>query len=104
VDTARQIEAYICFRLIAGEMHILKIAVRFEGREQGVASWLLNQSLQIALKHKTVAVYLETRITNKAALKLYHAHGFEVVGKRPAYYADNREDALIMMKKLKEGV
>jgi len=39
---------------------------------------------------------LEVRAGNVAAQALYRRYGFRVVGRRPKYYNDNHEDALIM--------
>jgi [ribosomal protein S18]-alanine N-acetyltransferase len=39
---------------------------------------------------------LEVRLSNEAAIGLYHQFGFEDVGLRRRYYADTGEDALIM--------
>ena len=36
------------------------------------------------------------RLSNRAAINLYRKYGFSEKGVRKAYYADNREDALIM--------
>jgi ribosomal-protein-alanine N-acetyltransferase len=37
------------------------------------------------------------RRSNDAAQRLYTALGFRAVGMRPAYYQDDREDAVIMI-------
>jgi ribosomal-protein-alanine N-acetyltransferase len=39
---------------------------------------------------------LEVRASNEAAQALYRAYGFEVAGRRPRYYTDDGEDALVM--------
>jgi [ribosomal protein S18]-alanine N-acetyltransferase len=39
---------------------------------------------------------LEVRASNDAALVLYHRHGFNAVGVRPAYYSAPIEDALLL--------
>ena len=43
---------------------------------------------------------LEVRASNTPAQHLYKKYGFEILGKRPRYYADNREDAYIMTKNM----
>jgi ribosomal-protein-alanine N-acetyltransferase len=40
---------------------------------------------------------LEVRRSNEAAINLYKSYGFRAVGVRPAYYQDDREDAVIMI-------
>ena len=44
--------------------------------------------------------YLEVRESNVAAISLYRKLGFEIIMKRPGYYTDTREDALIMGRRL----
>jgi ribosomal-protein-alanine N-acetyltransferase len=39
---------------------------------------------------------LEVRVSNQAAVNLYHKFGFQIVGRRARYYRDNGEDALLM--------
>jgi ribosomal-protein-alanine N-acetyltransferase len=41
-------------------------------------------------------VWLEARESNAAALRLYARCGFVVAGRRPAYYANPAEDAVLM--------
>jgi ribosomal-protein-alanine N-acetyltransferase len=39
---------------------------------------------------------LEVRDSNAAAQAMYRRFGFQLVGRRPAYYKDNGEDAILM--------
>jgi len=39
---------------------------------------------------------LEVRESNAKAISLYQKCGFVIKGRRPLYYTDTREDALIM--------
>jgi len=94
--------AYGFFRLFVPELHILKIAVVKEWRGDGVAFWLLNECFQRALKKGAECAYLEVRPSNHPAVKLYQKLGFQIIGRRPNYYPETREDALVMMKNLKE--
>jgi len=105
-DTGGQqrIVAYIFFRLAAGEMHILKIAVAPQWRCRGIATVLMEKSLAIADTKGCSAAYLEMRPANTAALMLYRKLGFCVIGKRTNYYSETGEDALVMCKKLREVV
>ena len=45
-------------------------------------------------------LFLEVRASNSGAIALYRTLGFEQVGRRPNYYLDPREDALILRKEL----
>ena len=101
-QTDGQIVAYAFWRLIVDEMHILKIAVTPGLRGQGIASWLLERCFKLSIDHGARSAHLEVRPSNKPAVGLYQKLGFEVIGTRPKYYSDTKEDALLMMKILKE--
>jgi len=48
-------------------------------------------------------LWLEVRVGNARAIKVYQSHGFELVGQRKAYYVagrGKREDALVMRLQL----
>ena len=98
----RQIIGYFCFRLIAGELHVLKVAVRDSHRRQGIASAFFNQCLN-QIPEPIESAFLEVRPANLAAIRLYEKAGFSVIGKRPAYYMDTGEDAMIMGKTFRGG-
>ncbi len=87
---------YLIYWLVAGEMHILNLAVHPRHRRQGVAQALLAQALTQGRAAGATMAWLEVRPSNSPALALYDSFGFKEVGSRPKYYADNQEDALIL--------
>jgi len=99
-DKPGQVIAYLCSRITRGEMSILRIAVATKWRNSGIARWLLNRCFEIALTKGVTSVFLEVRESNNAATALYSKLGFMSVGKRPNYYHETGEDALVFMKKL----
>lgn len=82
----------------SGESHILNLCVRASSRGQGLGRVLLGHLLDVAREHRADTALLEVRPTNRAALGLYAAMGFNEVGVRRGYYPgrDGREDALIL--------
>jgi len=78
------------------EAHITEIAVREVRRGNGIGELLLIGSLREAVKYGSNVMTLEARVSNFIAQRLYEKYGFKNVGTRKAYYADNREDAVIM--------
>ena len=97
-----QIIAYICFRIITDEMHLLRIAVAPRWRRRGVASKLLDKCFALSLENGAGSAILEVRPSNKPAISLYHKLGFHLAEKRINYYTETGEDALILKKNLKE--
>lgn len=93
--------AYLCSRITGSEMSILRIAVDPQCRNLKIASWLFNQCFEMALAKGVKSVFLEVRESNSAAISLYSRFGFLPVGKRPRYYSETGEDALVFMKKLR---
>lgn len=82
--------------LIVDEAHIGTIAVHPECRHLGVGRKLLAEALLKAVRQGAVSSLLEVRAGNQAALALYYGLGYEAVGLRAGYYADNHEDALLL--------
>lgn len=67
-------------------------------RSRGVASRLLERVLERARTQHLKAVFLEVRVSNEDARRLYERFGFERVGLRRNYYAFPLEDAIVMRK------
>ena len=97
-QTDREIVAYAFWRPVLDEIHILKVAVTHGLRGQGIASWLLERCFKLSCEHGARSAHLEVRPSNRPAVGLYQKLGFEVIGRRPSYYSDTKEDALLMMK------
>ncbi|WP_043640024.1 ribosomal protein S18-alanine N-acetyltransferase [Desulfovibrio sp. TomC] len=90
--------AYATFHFLGEEFEVVNIATDPGLRGRGMASRLLGHVLQHTDKAGMNQGYLEVRAGNVPAKKLYLRHGFAVVGVRKRYYADNGEDALIMVR------
>ena len=90
------IAGYLGVWFQGNEAHITEIAVRDTLRGQGIGELLLIGSLRAALEYGSSVVTLEVRVSNFVAHRLYEKYGFKSAGVRKGYYADNREDAVIM--------
>jgi ribosomal-protein-alanine N-acetyltransferase len=78
------------------EAHIATIATHPSVRGQGIGERILLDLLREAQRRHAVTVTLEVRVSNIVAQNLYRKYEFVEVGRRKAYYHDNREDALLM--------
>ncbi len=87
---------YVGLWYMAGEAHIVSIAVRETYRGQGVGELLMLGAVEMALRRGCEVLTLEVRVSNEAAQRLYEKYGFKNVGLRRRYYSDNGEDAYIM--------
>jgi ribosomal-protein-alanine N-acetyltransferase len=94
--TAGPILGYGGFWLMYDEAHISTLAVHTSHRRKGLGELLLIALLDEASHLGVARATLEVRVSNVAAQALYAKYGFEQVGRRKAYYTDNREDALIL--------
>ena len=90
------IVGYIVARETAGELHINNFAVRSEYRRRGIGAALLDRMLQEARRRKANAAFLEVRSANRVAQALYENRGFRAIARRPNYYSDPLEDAVVM--------
>jgi len=96
-----RLSAYICYWILGDELLINNLAVDPARRRRGLGRALLEHALAEAIAAACRSAYLEVRPTNAAAVALYESHGFKVVRRRKGYYADTREDALVMRAALK---
>jgi ribosomal-protein-alanine N-acetyltransferase len=84
------------FWLIADAAHITTLAISPTWRRLGLGEWLLITLLEEGQKLGASITTLEVRPSNHAAQSLYQKYRFQAVGRRPRYYSDNGEDALIL--------
>jgi ribosomal-protein-alanine N-acetyltransferase len=78
--------------------HIMNVAVDPACRREGVASALLRDLIERVGGDDGAQITLEVRPSNDGAIALYERFGFLSAGRRPRYYQDNGEDALVMWR------
>ncbi|MBC7620299.1 MAG: ribosomal protein S18-alanine N-acetyltransferase [Candidatus Saccharibacteria bacterium] len=85
------------------EVHLLNITVATEHQGQGLARLLLD-ALEIWTRGQAVFwLWLEVRVGNAAAIRVYERQGFRRVGLRKDYYPaahGQRESAIVMSMQL----
>ena len=89
------ITGYLCRWLVAGECHVLNVAVHPDFRRSGVGAALMAEALAEAQARKAQLMMLEVRRSNLEARRLYRKFGFEERRLRRNYYGPG-EDALVM--------
>jgi ribosomal-protein-alanine N-acetyltransferase len=89
--------AFANYWLVADEIHLLNLATHPLVRRAGHASRLLAHIIEFGRRHDCRIVTLEVRRSNAAALRLYRRFAFKPVGVRPNYYAEDQEDAIVML-------
>lgn len=83
--------------IVVDELHVLAIATHPDHRRAGTGGHLLAHALDDGRARGCIRATLEVRRGNAPAIALYQRAGFRGVHVRPRYYADNNEDALIMI-------
>ena len=81
---------------VDGDAHITTVSVDPAVRGRRVATQLVLALTRDALARAASAMTLEVRASNEPAIALYRTFGFAPVGVRKNYYADLKEDALVM--------
>jgi len=97
-----RIAGYVCANQIIDEGHILNLAVHPEFRESGIASALVEYVIDYLKENNCRFIFLEVRVSNEIARKMYGKFDFEVIGIRKNYYVTPVEDAVIMVLKMEE--
>jgi ribosomal protein S18 acetylase RimI-like enzyme len=95
-----EVVALLQWRHLGEEAEILDVAVPIRHRRKGYARFLLKSFLHLVHEHSTREVFLEVRESNAAAIALYSEFGFEVAGRRPNYYRDPAETAVLFHLKI----
>ena len=80
--------------LVADELEISDVCVDTDHRRSGIGRALIERLFAGAAARGASNAFLEVRVSNAPARRLYEAMGFSEVGRRKAYYSDG-EDALL---------
>lgn len=88
--------AFACVWIVNQEIKVNNIAVHPDWRTRGIGRRLLRFLIGFAREQGCREMTLEVRPSNEAALCLYRAAGFAIIGRRKQYYTDTHEDAIVM--------
>ena len=86
------------FRIIK-RGHVISIAVLPRYRRRGIAHALMKEAMQNMVSYKAKECFLEVRVSNVPAIRLYQKMGFKIEKTIRGYYADG-EAAYVMSREL----
>ena len=89
---------YVGSQTVCGETDMMNVAVHPDHRRRGIAADLIEQLIRQLKNRGSCCLTLEVRASNDGAIALYDKLGFQPVGRRPNYYRNPKEDALILRK------
>jgi [ribosomal protein S18]-alanine N-acetyltransferase len=83
-----------------GQADVLTVGVAHDRWGEGIGAALVEHLLAEAGRRGCTEVFLEVRVDNDRAQRLYRRHGFDTVGIRRGYYQPSGTDALVMRRKI----
>ena len=92
------VAGYVGSQTVCGETDMMNVAVTADFRRRGVGEALVNALVAELKAMESRCLTLEVRASNTPAQALYEKLGFAEVGRRPRYYQNPKEDALILRK------
>jgi [ribosomal protein S18]-alanine N-acetyltransferase len=102
-DEDGTITGYAGLMVAATQADVLTLAVAAARWGQGTGSALLEALLAEAARQGCTEVFLEVRMDNDRAQRLYRRYGFSEIGVRRGYYQPSGADALVMRRDLGDG-
>jgi ribosomal-protein-alanine N-acetyltransferase len=103
-DEAGGVAGYAVYWWVLEQAELANLAVRADQQGRGLGGAILDQALVMAGKQGIESVFLEVRVSNEAARRLYAGRGFRQISVREGYYQNPKEDALILVRSLGAGV
>ena len=98
-----QLLGLVCCKRVLDESYLLMMTVHPDWHGRRVGEALLRAALRSAWEAEQSLLTLEVRESNAAALALYAKCGLREVGRRPRYYKEPQEDALLLTVTLQAG-
>ena len=100
LDKDNEVVGYLGLWHKGSSFHITNIAITEILRRKGYGRKLLKFVEKIADIHKIKKISLEVGSSNRIAQDMYRKYGYKVIRVLINYYQEEKEDALIMEKKL----
>ena len=78
--------------------HVVSVAVVVEHRGKGLGKALMQEATSGVVSKKGDEIYLEVRVSNDSAVKLYERLGFVIKTKIRGYYRDGEDSYLMALE------
>ena len=97
-ESWRGLCGYGLLAIAAGECHVLNVCIKPDLQGQGIGGRFMGHLMDVAMGRGAGRIFLEVRVGNHAARRLYRDLGFREIGRRKGYYpaGQGREDALVL--------
>jgi len=98
IENAGDLVGHAVMSYAVGECHILNVCIHPEYQRQGLGRRVIERLLEVGQQNAVRIAFLEVRLSNTGAYRLYEDLGFTEVGIRKEYYpaVNGREDAMIL--------
>jgi ribosomal-protein-alanine N-acetyltransferase len=100
---AREIVGYGGLLVAGFQADVVTLAVAADHWGEGIGTALLEGLIGETARRGCTELFLEVRVDNDRAKRLYRRHGFEGIGLRPGYYQPSGTDALVMRRQVQAG-
>ncbi|MBM7688189.1 ribosomal-protein-alanine N-acetyltransferase [Enterococcus ureilyticus] len=93
---------FVSYHLVLDEVEITHVVINKDFQHQGYGSRLIDQLIQRFVEQNVSQAFLEVRVSNSNAQKLYEKKGFKPINRRKNYYSHPKEDGVVMCLTVKE--
>jgi [ribosomal protein S18]-alanine N-acetyltransferase len=100
LESESRIAGFVVAAVIPPEAELETIVVAVECQRRGIAGLLFQELVAGLSDRQILEVILEVRESNGPARAFYRSLGFVETGRRRAYYAAPREDALLLRRRV----
>lgn len=97
-----QIVGFIMASVTIDMADVFMVVVSADFKKQAIGTQLFESFIHYCSEINIHEIILETRKSNRPAIRLYERVGFQTVGLRKGYYSSPIEDAIIMKREIGE--
>ncbi|HEY2821636.1 MAG TPA: ribosomal protein S18-alanine N-acetyltransferase [Candidatus Acidoferrum sp.] len=100
IEENSKVVGFLVVQAVVAEAELLNLCIAPDKRRAGLAAALLTEAISELRRARVDRLFLEVRESNTPAISFYEKHNFRKTGRRPGYYRDPDESAVLMMKEL----